>query len=81
MFEQLTNGGSELGLFGWSQVGGTVADGAGFGTDGRAAILTSQSESTKWLYQTVRVTPGQWYEASARLRPDSEAESAWIRVA
>ncbi len=43
--------------------------------------MTSQSDSTKWLYQTVRVTPGQWYEASARLRPDSKAEAAWIRVA
>ncbi len=54
----------------------------GFGADhGRAAILTSQSDSTKWLYQTVRVTPGQWYEASALLRPDSGAEAAWIRVA
>ena len=79
VLEYLTNGDFELGLLGWSNVGGTLTAAGGYSEQGLAAVLLSDTGSTKWLSQAVRATPGRWYEATARLRPD--ACEAWLRVA
>lgn len=83
VFDALVNGGFEAvpPLFGWSNVGGAASQSGGYGGSGQVALLTSQSTATKWLTQTVRVTPGGWYRAGASLRPLAGAESAWVRVA
>lgn len=79
--EQLVNGDFSAGIDGWAKVGGTLATGSGFSDSGLAAVLTSQSGSTKWIHQTVLVTGGAWYELSARLRAANPADEFLIRIA
>jgi hypothetical protein len=83
----LVNGGfedvDETGaLVGWRKQGGALGQVRGPVKAGTAAAgLSSDSTSTKWLYQTVRVTPGAWYEASAFVYDDSPwVDAAWLRV-
>jgi len=80
LFDSLTNGGFEDGLYGWRDIGAEV-DLVGGLAGGGAARLTSSSTSTKYLYQAVRVTPGAWYAASARLLLGGGVDAAWVRVA
>ncbi len=74
-FDWLTNGGFDNGLYGWGDVGADVE------ATGGGAQLTSNSTSTKYLYQIVRVTPGAWYAGSARLLLGPGVDEAWVRVA
>ncbi|MFA7297719.1 MAG: hypothetical protein WC211_11150, partial [Dehalococcoidia bacterium] len=84
VYEALVNGGFDTTapLDGWQRSGGTASvvppglDGAG-----RAAMLVSESESTKWLTQTVVVEPGAWYGARALFKLLGEASAGWLRVA
>ncbi|MDA1004771.1 MAG: cadherin-like beta sandwich domain-containing protein, partial [Chloroflexi bacterium] len=76
------NGDFELddALSGWGQRGGILDVAAGL-TGVRAARLSSDTTSTKWIDQPLGVTAGAWYEASARLAPDGGVDAAWVRVA
>ncbi len=50
-------------LVGWRTFGGTLLQAAEPVRDGLyAGCFVSETASTKWLYQTVSVTPGAWYE-------------------
>jgi hypothetical protein len=80
-FDVLTNGGFELVRedetpYGWHKNGGvmTASDSQAF--EGQLSLaLRSDSESTKWAYQTVKVQPGVFYEASAwAMNGGAEAE-------
>ena len=46
----------------------------------RSAALTSQTTSTKWLYQTVTVRGGAHYEASVDAQPGAGSESLFLRL-
>ncbi|MGE0227246.1 MAG: lamin tail domain-containing protein [Dehalococcoidia bacterium] len=74
VFDVLTNGDFSSGLYGWSDVGADVEAAGG------AAQMTSASTSTKYLYQTVRVTPGGWYEGGAYLALGAGVDAAWVRI-
>src|SRR5262249_18752063 len=74
-FDALTNGGFDDGLYGWADVGADV-EAAGGG-----ARVSSNSTSTKYLYQIVPVTPGRWYARSARLLVGPGVDAAWMRGA
>ena len=45
------------------------------------AVLTSRTTATKWIYQVVPVTPGEWYQAGAWLQPRDDAELGLVRIA
>ncbi len=65
----------------WQKYGGTlnVSDRARTGT--RAASLQSDTDSTKWLYQTVLVDGSESYEFSAwLLHDDVSVSSTFLRV-
>ena len=83
VFDVLVNGGFEFpdGLFGWRTRGGTPLVIGGLPDATQAALLLSETSSTKWLYQTLRVEPGRWYVAGARLRPQPGVSSSWLRIA
>jgi hypothetical protein len=83
VFSTLTNGdfSNPSPLFGWTKVGGDISV-VSLGLDGgNAAMLSSDTTSTKWLQQAVQVVPGQWYAARASLRLVGEAAAAWLRIA
>ena len=83
VFLSITNGSFEGGLFGWDRVGGSAELSAGVigsGATSLAVMLSSQTDSTKWLQQTIVVAP-DWYAASARLRLLGEASAGWLRIA
>jgi hypothetical protein len=64
---------------GWSKFGGLMSR-ALAGPDGSAAaVLESDTSSTKWLYQVASVDPGGWYAARADARIEGAGE-AYIRV-
>ncbi|MEO6398437.1 MAG: lamin tail domain-containing protein [Tepidiformaceae bacterium] len=64
---------------GWSKFGGTMGVSADAFRGDSAATLDSTTSSTKWLYQVVSATPGNWYAASAEARLDGSGE-AFIRL-
>jgi hypothetical protein len=43
-------------------------------------VLSSDSASTKWAYQTVAVDASRFYEFAASLKPDGGVESASLRI-
>ncbi len=67
---------------GWQAYGGTLAQVDQPVRQGQfAACLYSATSSTKWLYQTVPITPGAWYEMSAYVYEDDPAvDAAWLRI-
>lgn len=82
----LANGGFEDApdgeLDGWSKYGGllTRVDDPVHGGQFAGALFSSSS-STKWAYQTVAVTPMQWYQMEGFVHHDHPGvESAWLRV-
>jgi hypothetical protein len=85
VFERLTNAGFEVMRqdgtpYGWRNVGAELSTVAVPRVEGeRALAVTSRSSSTKWAYQTVRVMPGGWYEASAWTMAGGAAE-AFLRL-
>lgn len=81
---ELVNGGFELASEGkphyWNKYGGTIGlEGAAF-EGHHAATLTSETDSTKWIYQAVRVNPGTWYEAAAVGRVSIGSGEVFIRL-
>ena len=83
----LVNGGfesvdAEGSLVAWRKQGGLLAQVIRPVRAGSAAAgFVSNTTSTKWLYQTVPVTPGEWYEAAAYIYDDTPwVESAWLRI-
>ena len=77
-FEDVAGDGSPAA---WSKYGGTLAaDGGDVRSGARAARLASSTESTKWLYQTVRVSGGTAYEFGSWLRAGPGVNGAWLRV-
>lgn len=81
VFDELTNGGFELvdenGLpYGWRKFGGEIAVTEARRSEGRHGLeFLSETDSTKWVYQTVRVRGGSYYRASAQgLAGEGEAQ-------
>ncbi len=67
---------------GWRAYGGVLARVAQPTHGGRyAGGFSSATESTKWVYQTVPVTPGDWFELAAYVHMnDVRVEAAFLRV-
>jgi hypothetical protein len=87
VFESLVNGGFERlrgdgTPYGWRKVGGTMAGTSAAHAQGaRSASLTSATESTKWLYQTVTVHGGEFYRLRAKaLVPGDGAREVMLRI-
>jgi hypothetical protein len=83
VFPTLTNGEFSYPspLFGWTKVGGdlsVVSLGPGAGN---AALLSSDTTSTKWMQQAIEVVPGAWYAARASIRLVDDAAGGWLRIA
>ena len=66
----------------WRIFGGVLTQTATPVHSGRfAAAFSSASESTKWVYQTVRVTPVAWYQFDGFVYlNDPRAEAALLRI-
>ncbi|MCY3656800.1 MAG: lamin tail domain-containing protein [Chloroflexi bacterium] len=68
------------GFDGWHARGGEVR--VEESTPGSSvAVLTSRTTATKWIYQVVPVTLGEWYQAGAWLQPRDDAELGLVRIA
>ena len=69
-------------LLGWRTFGGVLTQTATPVHGGRfAGAFSSASESTKWVYQTVRVTPAAWYRFDGYVYlNDPRAEAALLRI-
>ena len=86
VFDQLVNGGfeqlrSDGTPYGWRKQGGEMTTVSEPRTGGsRGAAITSQTTSTKWLYQTVVVRGGAHYEASVDAKAGPGSESVFLRV-
>jgi hypothetical protein len=86
VFDQLINGGFEDlrpdgSPYGWRKQGGEMSTVGEPRTEGlRGAALTSQTTSTKWLYQTVTVRGGAHYEASVDAQAGPGSESVFLRL-
>ncbi len=65
---------------GWLKNGGTMTS-SGTGHSGAYGVsYLSQSNSTKWIYQVVPVTAGQWYEFSAWTLREAGDGEAFLRL-
>ena len=65
----------------WDKHGGDLTTTTESSLSGiRSARLDSSTESTKWLYQTVRVNAGASYAFEGWLRGGSNLSTAWLRV-
>jgi hypothetical protein len=86
VFPQLINGGFEQlradgTPYAWHKQGGEMSTVTDRVTEGaRALALTSETSSTKWANQTIAVTPGAYYEASAKALAGRAAESVFLRL-
>jgi len=86
VFDELTNGGFELvdedGLpYGWRKFGGKMAVTLAQRTEGRNGLeFLSDTSSTKWVYQTLRVSGGSYYRASVQASAGEGAREAFLRV-
>ena len=78
-FEELDGAGLPLA---WQKYGGALsADAPQVRSGARAARLTSDTDSTKWVFQTVLVAPGATYDFGAwLLHDDPGVRAAFIRV-
>ncbi|MDP2673520.1 MAG: hypothetical protein Q8Q00_01275 [Dehalococcoidia bacterium] len=78
-FEELRGDGTP---YGWHKVGGEMAATSAVHSEGgRAGALTSRTESTKWLFQTVIVRGGSHYRLRAMaLKHDAALREALLRV-
>ena len=86
-FPSLVNGGFEQVRadgtpYGWRKVGGEMATTGAVRSQGdRSAVLTSRTQSTKWLFQTVRVRGGSYYRLRAMaLNDDAGVLEALLRI-
>jgi hypothetical protein len=77
-FEEIRGDGSP---FGWRKQGGEITSVREPKTDGlRSVALRSQTSSTKWVYQTVSVVSGSYYQASVDAYAGDGTEVAFLRV-
>jgi len=78
-FEQLRGDGTP---YGWRKVGGEMATAAAVRYQGlRAAALTSRTESTKWLFQTVSIRGASYYKLRAMaLKGGAAVQETLLRV-
>jgi hypothetical protein len=77
-FEQLREDGTP---YGWRKLGGEMSTTADVRSEGvRALVLKSSTSSTKWVYQTVAVAGGGYYEASGQTAPGSGVDAVFIRI-
>jgi hypothetical protein len=82
----LVNGGFEAAAagrpVGWRSYGGALTQVATPVRSGRfAGAFSSSSDSTKWIYQALPVTPGAWYQLDGYVYlDDPRAEAALLRV-
>ena len=82
----LANGGFEVAAagrpVGWRSFGGALTQVATPVRSGRfAGAFSSSSDSTKWIYQALPVTPGAWYQLDGYVYlDDRRAEAALLRV-
>jgi hypothetical protein len=78
---ELTNGGFEEGLRGWSKFGGTL-EAIDEPVQGglRAGQLSSTTGSTKWAYQTVLIDPARFYEFDGYVGSDAGVSRAYLRI-
>jgi hypothetical protein len=86
VFDALTNGGFEIARqdgtpYAWRDIGAELHITDAVSAEGaRSLSVLSRSESTKWAYQTVRVMPGAFYQASG-LAQAILGDEAFLRVA
>ena len=87
LFQALANGGFEqlradATPYGWRKVGGAMSTSTTVRAEGtRSASLTSATESTKWLFQTVAVDGGAFYRLRAQgLIPGSGIREILLRI-
>ena len=77
----LFNGDFELGLLGWQKLGGELRlVGTPVHAGASAGSLVSNTDSTKWAYQIVRVDPSLWYELAGYVANDSGVSRAYLRI-
>ena len=82
----LVNGGFEVAAagrpLGWRSFGGALTRVATPVRSGSfAGAFSSSSDSTKWIYQALPVTPGAWYQLDGHVYlDDRRAEAALFRV-
>ncbi len=68
--------------FAWLKQGGTLSADRRARSGARAAVLVSDTDSTKWIHQAVAVDGSAWYEFSAHILDDDPAVAAVsLRVA
>lgn len=86
-FSSLTNGAFERtredgSPYAWRKVGGEMSTSSTVRAEGsRSASLTSRTESTKWIYQTVSIEGGAYYRLQAQaLKNDPAAREVLLRV-
>ena len=85
-FPSLVNGGFENARedgtpYGWRKVGGSFAVSPANRTGGELGLqLTSETASTKWVYQSVQISPGTFYRATAWAMNTSAADELILRV-
>jgi len=82
----LINGGFEAAdggrPIGWRTFGGMLTQASAPVRSGSAAgCFASVTASTKWVFQTVAVLPGGWYDLGAYvLHDDPAVNAAWLRI-
>jgi hypothetical protein len=74
-FEAVSNGTPDA----WSKYGGTLSLTTNAHSGSFAALLSSSTSSTKWLFQSLPIQPNSWYAASAYARLEGPGE-AFIRI-
>ena len=75
------NGGFEQGLTNWQKFGGELATTGSPRRSGEAAgVLRSATDSTKWAYQTIAVTPGRYYEFAGYVQTGEGVSAAYLRI-
>lgn len=82
----LINGGFEAAAggapAGWRTFGGALTQVSSWVRSGNGAgCFASATASTKWVFQTVAVQPGEWYEFDGYvLQNDPAVDAAWLRI-
>lgn len=85
-FPALTNGGfedvREDGTpYGWHKNGGEFASDDALAAEGSLALLMrSDTSSTKWVYQAVSVSGGQWYELAGFAAAQASGSELFLRL-
>lgn len=85
-FSSLVNGSFEEARedgtpYGWHKVGGSFAVSPANRTEGELGLqITSDTAATKWVYQSVQVSPGAYYRATAWAMNTASGDELILRV-